>query len=264
MAKFTSKQVDGAWCVLQGDLVVSKCGGRTEARDRAKAMNTEAPKATPSEAPAAPQVDETVAAMTDGELYNLASKEHKAQREAKKAGKPIPAAPHLDEMHRRSASGIKVGGKSKSSTPRAPKIDVQYFKDGRAIPASQNKLSSMAYYFSRGLDGDKPRIGTAEFVAVIAKATKLEPSKVTTSSFDCKLPNGIVIAARVKGDDTPVAVPEKAERAPRKAAAAKKSTAAKKAPAKKATPAKRAAKQVTPIPKKSTRSTSKRQTRKAS
>lgn len=60
---YTTKQIDGAWFVVQGELQVEKCDGRTAARDRAKVLNAEPPKGGKAE----PKADEpTSVDLLDG------------------------------------------------------------------------------------------------------------------------------------------------------------------------------------------------------
>lgn len=138
--KFTTKQIDGNWCVVNGPMTVEKFGskGRTEARNRAKELN--APKPVDEKIEQAGFVkdgeveivfDATLAAMDETELYNKSREEHRAQVAAKKAGKPIPEAPHLDELQRRHNGGQlkhqNGNGKHKGSSGsgRAVRLDDQ-------------------------------------------------------------------------------------------------------------------------------------------
>lgn len=108
MSKFTTKNIDGQWHVMNGPMSVEKAAGRTEARKRATELNE--PKVEAPAEVAADAASPELATMSEVELTLAARDEHRAQAAAKKAGEKLPAAPHLDELNRRHAGGLLNGG----------------------------------------------------------------------------------------------------------------------------------------------------------
>lgn len=158
--------------------------------------------------------------------------EAEAVKSAKVAHKAKPSTPVLDWMN----DPTNATARKASKGTRAPKVNIQYSHDGKAMPASQNKLSSMAYYFTKGIDGDTARVSTERFIELLTKGGASDPR---SSNFSVNLSNGITISAVVAGT-----VASAAPKAAPKAPAAKKATANKKASAKR---------DVTPQPKKVSR-----------
>jgi hypothetical protein len=152
--------------------------------------------------------------------------------------------------------------KARTSRPRVEQ-KVRYLHDGKAMPDSQNKLSSVCYFYGKTADGKK--MSTEQFRAYLAEHGK---GDLNEPGFTCKLPTGVVITTIAI--DAPIpAAPAKPSKPVAKTttnAAAKKSAPAKstrKTAAKKSAPKKQTAKQrartasggkrdVTPIPKKAT------------
>lgn len=129
-----------------------------------------------------------------------------------------------------------------------PKPSVVFVCDGRLMPKGQDRLSSVAYQYTRKIGGDDVRrITTEQLRALLAELGVADPK---AAPWKVKLPNGAVIECKL---GTAPAAPEPSAR---KAPAAKKVAAAprpaKAAKAKKSAAKKRAssAPQVTPIPKK--------------
>lgn len=177
-----------------------------------------------------------------------AKAEHAAMAEWKRNGSQgeAPATPNLDAINTDAATGTR-STTTKERKPVTPKVEIHYFRNGKPMPASQDKLSSVAFQSTRGiragdpmgrLDPDVKRISVTDFTALLAKAGVAAPA---TTSWDLTLPNGTMVSARIAGDATPVPAPDLATaRAARAAGAAK--AAAKKAPARKAAAAKTSAK----------------------
>ncbi len=97
---------------------------------------------------------------------------------------------------------------------------VQYYHDGAPISPYQNKLSSIAYWYTNGCPGAKvsevnghEAMSSKDFQALLTKLGVKDPKG---TAFEVKLPNGITISAtigklvpikpRVKKADQPEAV----------------------------------------------------------
>jgi hypothetical protein len=115
-----------------------------------------------------------------------------------------------------------------TTAPKAAKkkkVLIQYFHDGEPISFHQNKISSIAYWYTKNINGPEP-LTAADFRELLASKFGVTDPK---TAFDVTLPNDIRITAKVvtkllvpiPGDGTPV----KKKAAPRKTAAAKKSPA---------------------------------------
>lgn len=96
-----------------------------------------------------------------------------------------PKTPTLDAMNEQLANGGRTVRTSRATGERKPKVTVRFFHDGRPMPDSQNKLSSVAWYFTKGIGGKNvERIGVDELKKVLAKAGVSEP---TTTHWSVKL-----------------------------------------------------------------------------
>lgn len=114
------------------------------------------------------------------------------------------------------------------STPRVTPT-VRYYRDGQAVTDSVNKLSTIAYHFTKGIDGDARRISSGALRALLVKLGVTEPE---TTTWHVRLPNGVALGAVVPGDKLPAAPAggPKTSTSTTKAAASK--TGAKRQPAK--------------------------------
>lgn len=83
------------------------------------------------------------------------------------------------------------------TTPANPTPAIRFFRDGKPMPDSQNKLASVAYQCTAGLYEDTDRITTGELVALLAKAGVTDPG---ATSWDVTLPNDRTLSARIAGD----------------------------------------------------------------
>lgn len=203
-----------------------------------------------------------VTQMAGTELWLKASAEDKAAKAAKKAGEPIPATPHLDELRRRKETGE---GDPPKANARPVRVKCRLYHDGHPMPDSQNSLSSVAYYYTKAIDGDAPRVSTDRLIALLAEKGVADPRG---SSWDVKLPNGITLSSRVDGDTKAVKVIDRPKAAPVKKTTAKKAAPAKAAakkttsrarrstPAKKAPATKKSGRDVTPRLKETARKAS--------
>lgn len=77
---------------------------------------------------------------------------------------PAKAAP--------KAKATKKAPAKKATTKRAPAapVLVRFHHDDKPLPDSQNKISSVAYYFTKGIDGDDPRISTIALRDILTTA----------------------------------------------------------------------------------------------
>lgn len=210
-----------------------------------------------------------------------ARKEHAACKEARAAGKELPHTPATDEIQRRYSEMTntrKPKVQSEGSGRTKGRTDIVYFHDGKPMPGSHaHKLSTLAYFHSRNLvAGCDARCSTKEFVNVLVGLGVENPGE---PGWIVELPNGITVECRVAGEAsafvadvkpsaqmtaaratakarTKAALPEslKAGAELVKAPSKPRGKVAKQTPGGKA----RAARQVTPLPKKSPAKASKR------
>lgn len=193
-------------------------------------------------------------------LTRLSNEDLDGAKRARQAGEPIPAMPFMEAMKRRNEKMASHPG-SKSAPKRAGKANaVQFTHDGKAIAASQNKLSSVAWFYTKPLGNGGGRMITSQLKALLASKGVDDPF---TPGWSVKLDNGITIGAVVfTGSAAPKLTVVKdrsraaladgsiAKAVAKKPAAKKagrstvKKAPARKAPAKKTTAAKR------PAPKK--------------
>jgi len=89
----------------------------------------------------------------------------------------------------RSTAGTKDGRSASPATPA-----VRFHHDGQPMPDSQNRLSSLAWGFTRGLDGERPRISVTDLRAVLADAGVSD----VKSAWSVKLANGITLSAKIE------------------------------------------------------------------
>lgn len=139
---------------------------------------------------------------TRQKVYDDAKAESKALKAYERDGKGRrPKTPNLDLIKRESAdraAGIKPKRAKKSGTGRsgAPRgTTVQFVVDGREMPSSQNKLSSVAWYHTKGVGGDDvARISSTELRDLIVAEGIVDPAN--TPGWKVTLPNGKVVEAK--------------------------------------------------------------------
>lgn len=124
-----------------------------------------------------------------------AAKKAPAKATAKKAPAKKASPAKATARPAKKATPAKKVAAPVVEAPAAP-VFVQLYAHGRAIAASQNKISSVAYYSTKGID-DLPRVTTARLVELLAAEGVTSP---TTTSWDVVLPNGVKLSARVEGD----------------------------------------------------------------
>lgn len=122
---------DGRWLVHVNGYAV-QYPNRADARTAARAYrNGEAPPVWPVDGPAelTPEVNTTtdpeLAELPYRELAELARTEHKALKDARRAGAPLPPTPHLDALNERYEAGERAATskrKRPTSTPRATSV----------------------------------------------------------------------------------------------------------------------------------------------
>ena len=135
---------------------------------------------------------------------NAAKAEHAAFVAWQKAGSKgdAPATPNFEAIKAVAANstslrkGSAKGGKS--STPRVTTDKSLRFgkvnEDGtrKGLSDQNNRFSDLAWNYTKGVNGDAPRIPAAELRALLAKNGITEP---TTTEWTFKLSNGITIGA---------------------------------------------------------------------
>lgn len=72
-------------------------------------------------------------------------------------------------------------------------MGIRYYHDDKPMPDSQNKMSSVAYYFTKGLEDGKARLGTKDFVTLLNTVGVQDVSAVP---WTVTLANGVVVSAR--------------------------------------------------------------------
>lgn len=131
------------------------------------------------------------AAGTRAERVALASKERRALKEWEKGGGKgrRPKTPNLDSIEK----GEKTASKAKGDkAPSTRGTTVRFMVNGAPMPDSQNKLSSVAWYHTKGVGGeDVVRISAADLRAMIVAEGVADPSNTAGWSFT--LANGKVI-----------------------------------------------------------------------
>lgn len=205
-----------------------------------------------------PELDQIATAIPDdatGRLlvFRLAEDDHAAAKAARKAGTPIPAVPFLEELRRRNALMVSTKaepavGSATLSSPRAKggkasASGIHFTHDGKLVSATQNKLSSVAWFYTKPLGAGGGRLKVGELRELLRTLGVEDPMK---PGWSVKLANGITLGSVVAGA-TPAPVEKQAKlAAPEKVAAAKKSTAKKTAKSTAAAARKPAAKKTAP------------------
>lgn len=133
-------------------------------------------------------------------MAQLAQVEYKDIKAWKKAGSKgvAPTTPNLDQLNKENAAGItakdrKANGKGAKAKPAQT---VRFFRDGKPVKDSSNKVSCLAYQYTRGVDGDRARISTDELKALLSDAGI---DDLGTTAWEHKLPNGVTIGAMKEG-----------------------------------------------------------------
>lgn len=132
----------------------------------------------------------------------LALDERRAVRQAKKAGQPIPPTPNADVVAAEYAEGITHA--DRVAAPKASRVrrdvQVRFVRDGKPMPDSQNKLSSVAYYHTKGIgspesqgNDDVKRCTTDTLRAILARHGITDPE--TTTWGPVTLTNGVKLSA---------------------------------------------------------------------
>lgn len=143
----------------------------------------------------------TASAEVRQKVYDDAKAESKAEKAWARTGKGRrPKTPNLDLIKRESAdraAGIKPRrGRKTGSGGGAPRgTTVRFVVDGREMPDSQNKLSSVAWYHTKGIGGDDVvRISSTQLRDLIVETGIVDPSN--TTGWKVTLPNGKVVEGR--------------------------------------------------------------------
>jgi len=174
-----------------------------------ESVKVDAPPAPPAEVPSG-QADETgLIVVAPGDKHALkarqdaAKEEHAALMAWTKAGSKgdAPATPNYEAIKAIAANSTSLqkgkGGKA-GTTPRVTTDkNLRFGKiadDGtrKGFTDVNNRFSDLAWYYTKGLNGDAPRISAKDLRALLAEAGITEP---TTTEWTFKLPNGVTIGA---------------------------------------------------------------------
>lgn len=190
--------------VEQGKLTVKVAGSGARNYKLAKAGAKTGPaKSGPAKtSPAA-----AAKAHPDGsqEQYDAAKTEQKALKawEAKGGKGNRPSTPNYDALAA-SYDAKKANGGKAPRKPRKPRTSgegsprgtsVRFLIDGKPMPDSQNKLSSVAWYHTAGVCGDdSPRCSVTELRAILAdcKPPIVDPSNEV--GWEVELSNGKTVS----------------------------------------------------------------------
>jgi hypothetical protein len=117
-----------------------------------------------------------------------------------------PVTPNLDalEAERAAIPRTTTGAKAvatKAPTPagtgKARQADgIRFYRNGKPMPDSQNKLSSVAYQATKGMGSDGGRLSTAALTDLLHQAGIAHPE---SSAWEHTLANGVIIAATMPG-----------------------------------------------------------------
>ena len=140
------------------------------------------------------------------ERLAAAKAEHKAAAAAKRAGRKLPATPNLDALNEANAAGRPKAKRERKPRQRTEVtvrlVRGQFMDDLKPMPDSQNKLSSVAYYHTRGvkawneLDESLPRCTTETLRSLLVHHGVTDPE--TTTWGPVMLPNGVWLGAVAK------------------------------------------------------------------
>ena len=116
---------------------------------------------------------------------------------------------------------------AQEKAPAAPKAKkdkpvLQYYHDGQPMSEDQNKLSSIAYWYTENIPGAKyPGKRGIGGKALVALLKELGIENPRTEAFKVTLPNGIVLSATVQKDGKLVPLVPRSQRPKQDPAAAK-------------------------------------------
>lgn len=140
-------------------------------------------------------------APTRHQVYEDAKGEAKTLKAWERTGSGRrPKTPNLDLIKRESedrAAGIRPRRSKKSgSGGGAPRgTTIRFVVDGREMPDSQNKLSSVAWYHTKGIGGDDvARITSTQLRDLIVAEGIVDPAN--TTGWKVTLPNGKVVEGK--------------------------------------------------------------------
>lgn len=112
------------------------------------------------------------------------------------AGCPLTDAERAEHREPRQPPARDEHGKRIITSSRSVVVTVQFHRNGKPIPATLAKLSSIAYSFTRGVASpDSPRMTGTEFRAYLAKNGITAPE---TTAWSLDLGNGNVISATTR------------------------------------------------------------------
>lgn len=156
-------------------------------------------KATAADLLAVEAEPTTVAASTDRvERNRLAKAEWAAVKAWHQAGgtPPRPATPNLDavEAEAKHPAGAKPRPQAASGSRarRTGRPAIRFLHDGKRINDHDNRLASLARFYTKGVDGCEDRIKSARLREILAEASIADPDG---TEWEHTLSNGRVLAA---------------------------------------------------------------------
>lgn len=139
-------------------------------------------------------------------LTRLAQDEAAERKSARIEARPIPAAPFLEALTRRNQTMTSIKSERESALPKSgggrssKATGVTFTHDGKPVSATQNKLSSVAWFYTNGLGAGGGRMKVGELKSLLKNQGVDDPHK---PDWSLKLPNGITIGCVASGTAIP-------------------------------------------------------------
>lgn len=147
----------------------------------------------------------------------------KAKQARSEAGHPAAAPAHdciVAKLRKATPAEVPDAVAAPGPKAQAPKAKakgqvLRYFRNGTPMANSENQLSAVAAFYTKGIAEGRSRITTAELTEILVAAGVADPKG---DEFEATLPNGVVVAARWEPAGTVHARPRRAADGKAKAA----------------------------------------------